>query len=394
MPKESELVKICGLQLAKFRDQKSMNNAQIITLLQDIRNKRGARQIRHVNSISNYVRGETSRCNRQNQQDLAVALEVEPVDLQPQDEACIDWLTTKGHNCRECPVRRAGGLVAYRTTRTRDGVQYASRASASAGRDESREPNKGEIKDPKNEITDRKITARLLRGKPPSLLTCVKKAESCLVRESEKVDKHFFGVSTILLVESRAFREPQLLGYRRIVNLGEPGSREREGASILFHTSFDVRVLKGSAPMDSWVELADHNPRAAKQELIRMPGGTLHQLLNSYKLAIPLLEGTCRPFGVITRDLREKEKKVYTQFVFLTTLRLVGPMKPSEFDDYVKRFETKNVSNISRVKQLDPDFFLASPSPKIMDYLAICALLRKRPKHFNDARFARGFLIL
>jgi hypothetical protein len=263
--------------------------------------------------------------------------------------------------------------------------------------------------DLKNVITDENISKRLLAGEPPSLLECITATTTRYLSEREKalpqaVDfpKHFFGPSILFYVESPAIGEPVLLKYHRTVNPGEAGNVARTGWSILFHTSFKFRVPKDKGAMDSWVRLATQNPQVAEQEFVRMPKGTLVDLMSMYKLKMARVEGSCKPFGVLTRDLRRgPERRAYTQFVFLLTVRLPKATTTEKLKNLLRGFETDNVPLISAVEDIEPDYFLKSgPDPKIMDYLALRGLREKKKlidypgDDYPEARFTRGFAII
>lgn len=248
----------------------------------------------------------------------------------------------------------------------------------------------------KNIIIDESTRQSLLAGRPPSLFNSVCASQTLLVSEENKPNNHFFGIGIVLFIESPVTGSPLLLGYHRIVNPREPGSIHRIGCSILFHTSYYFRVAGCPGPLDAWVELADRKPPEAAVDFMRLPRGTLLALLNENKWWIPPLKGTCEPLGVVTNDLRavKGEERVYTQYVFKTTLRLPKAKTMKNIKETVALFAPPKF-HVLPMAAVEPEFFLTSgPTPKSMDYLALRGVLGTGSWLTHEhAHFRRGFTI-
>ncbi len=258
--------------------------------------------------------------------------------------------------------------------------------------------------DIKNVITDHGVSSELLIDKPPHFFDCVRASRACYIPVSQKdhpvvsgfTFNHFFGPSTILSVTWPRAAAPVFLFYPRAGKRGEPANILRKGSSILFHGSYEINVTRTVSPMDVWLETSLRNPEAARDEFLRLPGGTLSKILD-YKVKIPDLPADCRPFAVITRDLRKSEKHVYTQYVFQINLRLDRSPTANELRSLLRTFKTQHDNSVSALPdEATPDWLLTkSEDKKVMDYLALRGIRSNEPSlHYKTARFTRGFRIV
>jgi hypothetical protein len=183
--------------------------------------------------------------------------------------------------------------------------------------------------DRKNILRDPGVSARLLRGQPPSLAESVMASRTVNIEVAEKNRplgdwlsyNHFIAPSAVFSVRDASSGRLVRLGYTRTAQPRDPGFRLTTGAAILWNASYsyDLAHEKGS-PMDVWIEhLALDRPDAVRL-FASGPECTLLQTLR-YKIDISALEAACEPLGVITYDLRNPDGgRVYTQYVFHVTL--------------------------------------------------------------------------
>jgi hypothetical protein len=127
-----------------------------------------------------------------------------------------------------------------------------------------------------------------------------------------------------------------------------------------------------------------------------VPDGVLFKLLD-YKIALSGIGGECRPFAVITRDLRATEHRVYTQYVFVATVHSIDEEKTDNTSTLLSRFVMQTDGQLQMVPpDLAPEFFLQKDSNrKVLDYLALRGLLgNEKSFEAEDGRFTRGFEIV
>ncbi len=134
-----------------------------------------------------------------------------------------------------------------------------------------------EKRDRKNVVINPRISEALLENKPPSLLECVEATEMRWLLDPEKDYNHLFGISTVLLVKLPDRVKPVTLWYPRRPRVGIP--EPRQGLSILFNASFTRDFPGKPSPADLWVELAYKDRVLAREEFVRIPGGTLLKLI-------------------------------------------------------------------------------------------------------------------
>jgi hypothetical protein len=334
-------------------------------------------------TLSKWGTGRISHPLKRNVRAVAAALEVDMDFLGPQNVSCRKFLEIEAHHCGDCEVRKE-----MESNHEEEHPLKETRVT---------KPDK------KNVIWDHAFSARLIAGETPSFLECVKSSPTLVLRDSDKPGKHFFGPSVILEVTSQKIKKPVLLAYQRHVFHEDPGSRDRLGTSILFHSSFDFGIGGEEHPMDRWVRLAEIGTvKQAIENFLRLPGGELFNIMNRFKLHIPSWGGCCEPFGVATVVLPTTPKStVYTQAVFRMTLRCPSASHDN-LDVKLRALGTKNISGILRLGSVEDNFFLSpseSKGPKVLDHLVLQALRdEEEPRPYDDGRirgiFKRGFRVI
>lgn len=259
------------------------------------------------------------------------------------------------------------------------------------------------LDDLKNIIEDQRTDFQLMYGKPPSLAQCVDSAHTHYIPFKDKSKprfegfsyNHFFGISVIFDAAPNASSIPKPLLYRRARRPGEPSNLLRRGLSILLHASFKYRVSRETSPMDVWMKQVENDDaNSALTSFARVPDGVLFKLLD-YKIAISkVIAGECRPFAVITCDLRNTvENRVYTQYVFVANIRCVDDSIP-----LLPQFSMRNDAALHQApSDLKPDIFLEGDRKdwKILDYLALRGLLGdENTIEVEGGRFSRGFRLV
>lgn len=258
--------------------------------------------------------------------------------------------------------------------------------------------------DLKNVIIDHRTSAELLRGTPPSLLQCIETTRTCYLPFADKsrpvakdfLYNHYWGPSVIFYAAPASSLSPTLLWYHRVARPGEPVNVMRRGPSILLHASFVFNVTREVSPMDRWVAQTTREGASALGGFVRVPDGVLFKLLD-YKIALFGLVGECRPFAVITRDLRATEHRVYTQYVFVAIVRVVENASDDHASEILSRLAMQNDGQMQIApSDLAPEFFLQKgPTRKVLDYIALRGLLGNEDSFEGEGgRFARGFEIV
>jgi len=259
--------------------------------------------------------------------------------------------------------------------------------------------------DIKNVIHDHDVSSRLLRGEDlPAFHECVRSSSTCnlpparksLVQVSGFNYNHFIGPSVVIAVTWPGTVKPVRLFYSRVEVPGEPVNILRKGRSILFHASYEYNVTRKTAPMDDWSASASREPDRAIADLLRIPAGTLAQVL-AYKVALPDRRGTCRPLGIVTRDVRKEEQRAFTQYVFEIIYRFDITPGVEDWREFLGEFRVQHGSAVCRLPDsVEPvDFLKKSEDVKVMDYLVLRGLLNDEASISHErGRYTRGFAIM
>ena len=259
------------------------------------------------------------------------------------------------------------------------------------------------LDDLKNIIEDQRTDYHLIYGTPPPLAQCVNATHTHYIpfkgksrpRSEGFSYNHFVGVSVILDAAPRSSSVPKPLCYRRTRRPGEPSNLLRRGLSFLLHASFKYRVPRETSPMNEWMKQAEReDDNSALESFVRVPNGVLFELLD-YKIALSKdIVGECRPFAVITRDLRRTlENRVYTQYVFVANVQSIDDSVP-----LLSLFTMKNDGALQEApSDLKPEYFLEGDRKdwKVLDYPALRGLLGQEDYiEAEGGRFTRGFKML
>lgn len=258
--------------------------------------------------------------------------------------------------------------------------------------------------DLKNVIVDHGTSAQLLRGAPPPLAQCVEATRTCYLPFAEKsrpvakdfLYNHFWGTSVIFYASPTSTPTPTLLWHHRVGRLGEPANMIRRGPSILLHASFTFNVSREVSAMDRWIAQANREGASALGAFVHVPDGVLFKLLN-YKIALSGILGQCRPFAVITRDLRATEHRVYTQYVFVANIYTGEDSGPNLASALLSHAVMQNDGQLHVAPpNLTPDYFLQKGNArKVLDYLALRGLIGVEKSFEGEGgRFTRGFDIV
>ena len=256
--------------------------------------------------------------------------------------------------------------------------------------------------DRKNILRDADISARLLRGEPPSLAECILASRTVNIELTEKnrpLDKslpynHFVAPSAVFSVRDALSGRMVRLGFTRTPQPRDPGFRLTTGAAVLWNASYnyDLAHEKG-APMDLWIEQLTQDRSAAVRTFASGPECTLLQVLR-YKIELVAIDAVCERFGVITNDLRSADGgRVYTQYVFHVTLAAAAA------ENLPQVLARIRVRRGGQLYQLPTDFrgdeLVGQEGRKNpMEYVAWEMLHSDEPTFaYETTRFTRGFAV-